>query len=328
MNPTLNRGAAIMLALGAAITTFAVSAQSPTYPIKPVLLITPVVPGSPPDVAARLISERLAPALGQPVVVENRLGGRETIGIAAIAKATPDGYTIGMISLPQAVVPSLVPEMPYDTKRDLAPVAQILWTPAVLVVRSDSSLRSVGDLIAIAKASPGRLTFSSGGNGTPPHLAGALLMMHAGLELQHVPYSGAAAGVAAVLGGQVDIGFPGVAAVAGHVRSGKLRALASTGSERSAALPDVPTMAELGFRGVEVINWVGVVAPAATPRRIIAQLAGELRKVVAQPEVRNRFAALGMEPVLDSNPHAFGALIESELAKWAKVVREAGIRVD
>lgn len=328
MNPTLNRGAATMLALGAAITAFAVSAQAPTYPAKPVLLITPVVPGSPPDVAARIVSERLAPALGQPVVVENRLGGRETIGVAAVAKASPDGYTIGMISLPQAVVPSLVPEMPYDTKRDLAPVAQILWTPTVLVVRSDSSLRSVGDLIAMAKATPGRLTFSSGGNGTPPHLAGALLMMHAGLDLQHVPYSGAAAGVAAVLGGQVDMGFPGVAAVTSHVRSGKLRALASTGGDRSAALPDVPTMAEAGFKGVEVINWIGVVAPAATPEGIAARLAAELRKVVAQPEVRNRFAALGMEPVLDSNPHAFGALIESELAKWAKVVREAGIRVD
>ena len=328
MNPTLNRRAAIVLALGTAMVSFAVSAQSPTYPSKPVLLITPVVPGSPPDVAARLISERLAPALGQPVVVENRLGGRETIGVAAIAKAAPDGYTLGMISLPQAVVPSLVSEMPYDTKRDLAPVAQIVWTPTVLVVRGESSLRSLQDLIAMAKASPGRLTFSSGGNGTPPHLAGALLMMHARVDLQHVPYSGAAAGVAAVLGGQVDMGFPGVAAVAGHVRSGRLRALASTGSERSVALPDVPTMAELGFRGAEVINWIGVVAPAATPRGIIAQLAGELRKVVAQPDVGNRFASLGLEPVLDSNPEAFGGLIQSELAKWAKVVREAGIRVD
>jgi len=143
-----------------------------------------------------------------------------------------------------------------------------------------------------------------------------------------VPYTGAAAGVAAVLGGQVDMGFPGVAAVTSQVRSGKLRALASTGRERSTALPDVPTMAELGFTGVEVINWVGVVAPAATPKGIIARLADELRKVVAQPDVRNRFASLGMEPVLDSNPEAFGALIQSELAKWARVVREAGIRAD
>jgi tripartite-type tricarboxylate transporter receptor subunit TctC len=328
MSKALNCGAAIVLSLGEALTAFSVSAQPPTYPSKPVLIITPVVPGSPPDVAARIISDRLASALGQPVVVENRLGGRETIGVAAVAKASPDGHTIGMISLPQAVVPSLVPEMPYDTKRDLAPVAQILWTPTVLVVRNDSSPRSLQDLIAMAKASPGRLTFSSGGNGTPPHLAGALLMMHAGLDLQHVPYSGAAAGVAAVLGGQVDMGFPGVAAIASQVKSGKLRALASTGRERSAALPDVPTMAELGFQGVEVINWVGVVAPAATPQGIVARLAGELRKVVAQPEVQNRLASLGMEPILDSNPEAFGALIQSELTKWAKVVREAGIRAD
>lgn len=328
MNRCLSRSVAIMLALGGALAAGAVSAQSPAYPGKPILLITPAAPGSPPDVAARIIGDGLAPALGQPVVVENRLGGRETIGIAAIAKASPDGYTIGMISLPQAVVPSLVLELPYDTKRDLAPVAQVLWTPTVLVVRSDSSLRSLQDLIAAAKASPGRLTFSSGGNGTPPHLAGALLMMHAGVDLQHVPYSGAAAGVAAVLGGQVDMGFPGVAAITSQVKSGKLRALASTGRERSAALPEVPTMAELGLRGVEVINWVGVVAPAATPEGIIARLAGELRKVVARPDTRNRFTSLGMEPVLDSNPEAFGALIQSELAKWAKVVREAGIRAD
>jgi tripartite-type tricarboxylate transporter receptor subunit TctC len=328
MNRARIRGAVIILTLGGALTASGVSAQSPAYPSKPLRLITASPPGSPPDVAARIISDRLAPALGQPVVVENRLGGRETIGVAAIARASPDGYTLGVISLPQAVVPSLLAELPYDTKRDLAPVAQLVWTPTVLVVRSDSLLRSLPDLIATAKASSGRLTFASGGNGTPPHLAGALLMMHAGLDLQHVPYTGAAAGVAAVLGGQVDMGFPGVAAVTSQVSSGKLRALASTGRVRSAALPDVPTMAELGLTGFEVINWVGVVAPAATPKEIITRVADELRKVVAQPDVRNRFASLGMEPVLDSSPEAFGALIQSELAKWARVVREAGIRAD
>jgi hypothetical protein len=176
---------------------------------------------------------------------------------AAVMLALGQALTLGVISLPQTVVPSLVAEMPYDTKRDIAPVTQVLWTSSALVVRSDSSLRSLPDLIAAAKASPGRLTFASGGNGTPPHLVGALLMTQAGLDLQHVPYTGAAAGVAAVLGGQVDMGFPGVAAVTSQVRSGKLRALASTGRVRSAALPDVPwrSSASRGLRSSIGSAW-------------------------------------------------------------------------
>ncbi len=304
------------------------SDASNAYPTKPIRLIVPVSPGSPPDSLARIITEPLAAALGQPVVVENRPGGAGTIGMSAVAKAAPDGHTVGMIGLPQIVAPSLVPEMPYDTARDLAPVTQLTWTANVLVVRPSSPLKTVAEFVAMAKAKPGQLTYASAGNGTPSHLASELFKHHAGIEVQHVPYKGAPAALAALLGGQVDIAFGGVATAVPLIKSGKLRALGTASVRRLPALSDLPTIAELGFAGYQLNEWQGVVVPAGTPAEVIAKLVSEMARVVALPETQARLAHLGLYPAEKLGPDALGALIRAELPRWKQIVREAGIHVD
>ncbi len=304
------------------------SDASNAYPTKPIRLIVPVSPGSPPDSLARIITEPLAAALGQPVVVENRPGGAGTIGMSAVAKAAPDGHTVGMIGLPQIVAPSLVPEMPYDTARDLAPVTQLTWTANVLVVRPPSPLKTVAEFVAMAKAKPGQLTYASAGNGTPSHLASELFKHHAGIEVQHVPYKGAPAALAALLGGQVDIAFGGVATAVPLIKSGKLRALGTASVRRLPALSDLPTIAELGFAGYQLNEWQGVVVPAGTPAEVIAKLVSEMARVVALPETQARLAHLGLYPAEKLGPDALGALIRAELPRWKQIVREAGIHVD
>lgn len=298
------------------------------YPSRPIRLIAPSAPGSPPDVVARILAERLTAQLGQPVVVENRPGAIGTIGLAALAKATPDGYTLGMVGMPHVVAPSLISPLPYDTLRDLAPVGQAIWSSNILVVHRDSPWRSLDDLIAAAKASPGRLTFASGGNAAPAHLAGESFKLRAGIDIAHVPFKGTVPGVTAVLGKQVDMMFATTGVVAGHLKAGTLRALAAVAPSRLSAYPDVPTMSELGYARFDVRDWHGVVAPAATPKEIIAKLAGEMRKAISQSQVRERLLAAMYEPVYDSGPEQFGELIRSELEKWRRVVREAGVRAD
>lgn len=298
------------------------------YPSRPVRLIAPSAPGSPPDVVARILADRLGAQLGQPFVVENRWGAIGTLGLAAVAKATPDGYTLGMFGMPHVVAPSLIPQLPYDTVRDLAPVAQVIWSSNILVVHNDAPWRSLADLIAAAKANPGRLSFASGGNAAPAHLAGESFKLAAGIDITHVPFKGTVPGVTAVLGRQVDMMFATTGVVAGHLKAGSLRGLATVAPSRLGAYPDVPTMSELGYARFDVRDWHGVVAPAATPRHIIARLAAELRKATSEPVVRERFIAAMYDPVDDSGPEQFGKLIRSELGKWAKVVREAGVRAD
>jgi tripartite-type tricarboxylate transporter receptor subunit TctC len=207
-------------------------------------------------------------------------------------------------------------------------VTQLTWSANVLVVRASSPLRTVADFVALAKARPGALTYASGGNGTPSHLASELLKRHAGMEVQHVPYKGIAAGLAAVMGEQVDIAFAGIAAALPLVKSGRLRALATAGAQRLPALPDLPTLAELGFAGYQLNEWYGVVAPAGTPPEVIAKLAAELLRVVALPEIQARLAHLGLYPAEKSGPEALDALIRAELPRWKQIVREAGIRAD
>jgi tripartite-type tricarboxylate transporter receptor subunit TctC len=260
--------------------------------------------------------------------VENRTGASGTIALAAVAKARADGYTLGTMSPLQTVAPSLVPQVPYDTARDLAPVRQTTQASLILVVRSGSSLRSLPELVAAAKAQPGRLTYASGGNGTPLHLAAELFKLRAGVDIYHVPYKGAVAAVAALLGDQADLVITTAVTVGAPIRSGRLRAIATTGPSRNASFSDVPTLAELGFIGFDVRDWQGLVAPSQTPKPIIERIATEVAKVLAQPEMVERLAGIGVEPVADSDPAAFGALIRTELARWAKVVREAGIRTD
>jgi tripartite-type tricarboxylate transporter receptor subunit TctC len=304
----------------------ACAAAQPAYPTKPVRLISGAPPGTPGDVVARILAEPLAAELGQPVVIENRPGAINTIGLAAVAKAEPDGHTAGILGMPSTVAPALLPGMPYDTLRDLAPVRQLSWVSNVLVVPATATLRSVQDLVDTAKARPDAITFASGGNGTPAHLAAELFRISAGIHMRHVPFKGAVAGVAAVLGGQVDLMFAVAPSVLKHIEAGKLRALATPAPERLAALPGTPSLTELGY-AVDVRDWHGVVVAAAVPALAVERLNAALESVIGREDVRARLAAVGLEPA-QSGPRQFGAHIAAELERWARLVREAGIRAD
>lgn len=323
----MNRRWRSWLALGALLAGATVQSHG-AYPDKPIRLIVSGAPGTPPDALARIVAEQLTAGLAKPVLVENRPGGSGIVAMGTVAKAPPDGHTLATIGLPQIVAPSLMSEMPYDTVRDFAPVIQLTWSANVLVVRASSPLKTLAELLAAAKATPGALTYASGGNGTPSHLASELLKRHAGIDVRHVPYKGIPAGLAALMGEQVDVAFAGLASALPLVRSGRLRALATAGAGRLPALPDVPTVAELGFAGYQQNEWYGVVAPAATPPHIIARLAAELARIVAAPAVQARLTHLGLYPVENSGPEALGALIRAELPRWKEIVREAGIQAE
>jgi tripartite-type tricarboxylate transporter receptor subunit TctC len=241
-------------------------------------------------------------------------------------KANADGHTLGTMTLPATIAPHLLPKIPYDTVRNLAPVRQLAWVSNVLVVRPAAPFSSVGELVAAAKARPQSLTFASGGNGTPAHLSGELLRLSAAIEMRHVPFNGAVAGVAAVMGEQVDMMFAIAPAVIPHLKAGKLRALATPAPSRLPALPELPTLIELGY-AVDVRDWVGIVAPAGTPRQAIGRLESALATVLAMSSVKDRLAAAGFEPA-ESSADSFGTLIRAELQRWGRVVNEAGIKPD
>ena len=316
-------------ALAGLLAGSSASAQpGPAYPAKPIRIIAAIPPGSPPDIVARVLSERLAATFGQPVVVENRPGASGTIGMNVLAKSAPDGYSFGVMSMPYTITPSLLLSVPYDTAKDLVAVRQVVWSGNILVVQGSSPFRSVEELVAAAKAKPGELTFASGGNATPAHLSGEFLRYRSGTQLRHIPYKGAPEGIAALMGGQVTMMFAAAVAVAPHLKTGKLRALAVSTPARIAGFPEIPTMIELGFADFDIRDWQGIVAPAGTPPGILARMASEIDKITAAPEVKKRFASLGMEAVDRSSPEEFGALIRSEMARWAKFVRDAGIHID
>jgi tripartite-type tricarboxylate transporter receptor subunit TctC len=318
----------ITAALLAAAPIAAQSTEAPAYPTKPIRLLVSGAPGTPPDALARIVTEPLGAALGKPVLVENRPGGSGALALGVVARSAPDGYTLATIGLPQIVAPSLVHEISYDTIRDLAPVIQLTWSANVLVVRASSPVKTVAGLVELARARPGALTYASGGNGTPSHLALELLKHHAGIDIRHIPYKGIAAGLAAIMSEQVDVAFAGAATALPLINGGRLRALATAGAQRLPALPELPTIAELGFVGYQQNEWYGVVAPAGTPPQVIAKLAAELARIVASPQTRSRLANLGLYPVENSGPGELGALIRAELPRWRKIVREAGIRAD
>lgn len=329
MNTTSLRSRLAALLVTALLAPGVLAAETPVpadYPNKPIRIVAPTPPGSPPDVIARLIGERLAATLGQPVVVENKPGAVGTIGLQVVAKAPADGYTFGVLAMPFILGPSLLPSMPYDPQKDLVPVSHVVWASNVLVVNGASRLQALSDLVKAGRDKPGELTYASGGNGTPAHLASALLALRSGMQLRHVPYRGAAEGVAAVLAGQVDMMFAATGAVLPHVRSGKLRALATSAPARLASAPDLPTVAELGFEGFDIRDWQGIVAPAGTPEAILHKVAAEVRRIATLPDVRERLSAMGMDAVEQGGPDTFGALIRTETTRWNRVVREAGIR--
>lgn len=308
------------------VAVLAAANAAAQFPAKPVHLLTGAPPGTPGDVMSRIIAEPLAAHLGQPVIVENRPGAITTLALAVVAKSAPDGHMLSTLTLPGTVAPHLLSSSAVDVARDLAPVSQVAWVSNVLVVRPAAPFSSVAELVALARQQPHLLTFASGGNGTPAHLSGELLRASAAIDMRHVPFNGAVAGVTAVMGEQVDMMFAIAPSVIPHIRAAKLRALATPAPARLPALPDVPTLAELGY-AVDVRDWVGVVAPAATPHSVISRLESALGAVLAQPVVKERLAAAGFEPA-ESGSDAFGKLVRSELQRWGRVVREAGIKSD
>ncbi len=318
--------AALLCVLALAAIALPASSGANTYPDRPIKLIAPAAPGTVPDVISRLIGERLGRALAQPVVVENRPGAIGTIGLGAVAKSTPNGYTLGILTVPYIVAPSLIAQMPYDIERDLVPVTLIARNYNILVVPAASTVRSIGELIDAARAKPGGLKYSSPGNATPPHLAAEFFKRAAGIELTHIPYKGVAPAVAALLAGDVDLYLASPGVVASHVQSGKVRPLATSAPRRLAALPELPTLTELGY-AVDVSDWQGIVVPAGTPRDIVARLHAEIVRIVAEPDFRARLQTLGMEPG-ELGPDQFALHVKSELARWGKLVRDARIKAD
>ncbi len=302
-------------------------AQQGSWPNRPVRLIVPTEPGGPTDLAARVLAEKLTAALGQTVLVDNRPGAGQLIGTAAAARSAPDGYTYVAVSMPYVINPALQKKMPYDTLKDLEPVSWLTSLPLVLVVHPSVPAKSVKELVDLAKASPGQLNMASAGNATAPHLAGELFKSSAGISVTHIPYKGGPQAATAMLTGEATFMFNTPSSALPHIKAGKLRALAVTTLTRSSVVPELPTMAESGFPGFEVNVFNGLLAPAGTPRDIVARMQAETAKALALPDVKARFAAVGFD-VVGSTPEQFGAFIEKEIAKWRKVVHGAGMSVD
>jgi putative tricarboxylic transport membrane protein len=296
------------------------------YPAKPIRLIVPFSAGGGADIVARAIAQKLGESLGQQVVVDNRTGAAAIIGTEIAAKSAPDGYTIILGQTgPNSINPGLYERLPYDALKDFAPITLTTTYPYVLVVHPSIPAKTVKELIAIAKAKPNQLTFASAGNGGANHLTAELFKSMAGISMVHVPYKASAPALVDVLGGHVSMMFDPTITAIPHVKRGKLRALGVTSLQRSAVAADLPTIAETGLPGFESIGWHGILAPAATPRDIITRLNADIVNVLRAPEMRTRFAEQGAEPV-GNTPEQFLEFLKADLAKWAKVIKAAGVR--
>ncbi len=312
----------------AALALFPAAAHAQAYPVKPIRMIVAYPPGGGTDIVGRVIAQELGEALGQSVVVENRGGASGNIGTELAAHAAPDGYTVLMGNVaPNAINVSLFKNLPFDPVADFAPVSLVASTPNILVVHPSMQARSVKEVIALAKAKPGTLNFASAGVGSSSHLAGELFRILGRAEIVHVPYKGAGPAMIDVLSGQVQLYFATMPAAMPHVKSGRLVPVAVTSAKRSRALPDLPTIAESGVPGYEASTWYGLLAPVHTPGAAIARLHDEVVAILAKPALREKLAGQGFEPVGDS-PEEFAAYIKSEIAKWSKVIRDAGIRAE
>ena len=296
------------------------------YPTRAIHFITPFPPGGSLDPLTRMSAQKLSEKWGQPAVVENRPGANTIIGTNAVAKAAPDGYTILVAGTPHVVNPSLF-ATPYDAIKDFAPIATIARSRQILVVNPSLPVNNLQALIALAKAKPGQLTFGSSGTGNTNHLAGELLCALTGIKMLHIPYKGAGPAVIDLISGQLQLSFHVPISVIPHIKSGRLKPLAISGKTRAPALPQVPTFAEAGLPAFEIAGWTGLFAPAGTPKEIIDKISGEMARILAMPEIVERLINQGLEPLI-SNPEQFAALLKSDMAKFAKLIKDANIKAD
>jgi len=309
----------------AAAIAFPSAAQN--YPSRPVRLIVGFAPGGGVDINARMLAPKLSEYLGQQVVVENVPGAGTNIANERVAKSADDGYTLLINTAAVAINMSLYRNLPFDTLRDFAPVSVFSQSPNVLVVNAKLAAQNVRELVAMARSAPGKLNYSSAGVGTTQHLAAELFKLRTGTFIVHIPYKGTAPSMTALIAGEVDLSFANIPSIQGHLKSGRLRALAATAARRDPQLPEVPTMKEAGVEGVEVVVWYGVLAPAGTPREIVQKLSEGVQRATRDADVRKRMVEQGAEPV-GSTPEEFSKLLREEVARWAEVVKISGARAD
>ena len=304
-----------------ALTTLGAHAQD--YPTRPIRIIVPFAPGGSADVFGRVIAQRLQESMGQNVIVDNRPGAGSVIGTDAVAKSAPDGYTLLLMSNTHTVNESLIPNKPFQLMRDFVPIAPINYSDLVLVAKAGAPFNTLGELIRVAKAKPGGMSYASSGPGTPYHMAGELFKAMAGISIVHIPYKGSAGARTDVLGGQLEMMFDAIPTMAEHIKSGKVKAIATTGKARASALPEVPTMAEAGVPGYEATIWLGLMAPKGTPAAVVTRLNAELSKITSNPEVRRAWGAQGTTP-MTMGVDEFTRYMNDDITKWARIVKISG----
>ena len=300
-------------------------ARAQTYPGKPITIVVPATPGGAIDLTARLVGARLTAAWGQPVIIDNKGGAAGMLGSDVVAKAAPDGHTLALVASSHAINPSMYEKLPFDTVKSFEPVALTHVVPLVLAVNPALPVKNVAELVAYLEANPGKASYASSGTGGAPHMSAELFKSLAGVEATHVPYKGSTAAHPDLIAGRVDLMFDTVAAIAPPVKGGTVRALAVTTGKRSAVFPDLPTLQEAGIRGYETSTWGGLLAPAGTPKDVIAKLNAEVNKALAAPDVREKLAAAGIEPA-GGSAQQFADFIQSEMLRWGKVAKDAGIQ--
>lgn len=314
-------------ALGALVVSIPAPAPAQSFPSKSIRIVVPFAPGGGADIIARILAQKMGETWSQQVVVDNRAGASGNIGAEIVAKSAADGYTLLMASSALAINPSVYKTVPYDPVKDFATITQPGLLPNILVVHPSLPVHTTKDLVALAKAKPGQLSYASAGAGTGTHLAAEMFKLMAGVDLVHVPYKGGGALISDLLGGQVPLTFATLPSVMPYIKAHRLRPIAVTTSERWPGLPDVPTMAQSGYKDFEMSTWIGLLAPGGTPKDVVAKLNAETVRIVKLPEVQRRFEDLGIQPVADTPEH-FERYLKSEIAKYAKVARAAGARVD
>ena len=317
-----------IVALIAALAAFtAVPAAAQGYPSRPVHIVVPFAAGGPADIYARVLGEKLQASLGQPFVVEDKPGGGSLVGTDAVAKSTPDGYTLLMMSNTHTVNESLIPVRPFALMRDFVPVAPVNYSDLLLVVHPTVQANSLKEFIALAKANPGKLNYASSGPGTPYHMAGELFKAMAGVDIVHVPYKGSSGARTDILGGQVQMMFDAITTMAPNVRAGKLKALGTSGKGRSSVLPEVPTVSEAGVPGYDAVIWLGIMAPAGTPKAIVDRLNAEITKAANSPEMKEAWGKQGAV-AMSMSPDEFARFTREDIDKWEKIVRISGAKPD